>query len=144
MTCCTCLLLNLTSISYSFWNKKRKVLKFWKFDEKRAITPRYRQSDFLQNLRVVRSCCADHFYPVRFLILLTVFELLHKTCNFTICSIFSNSDHIGWCTVSPDTILKLDTLVMIQTKFGFYWSSIFRGEDFWKRLRRTTDAKWWQ
>ena len=24
----------------SFWNKKRKVLKFWKFDEKRAITPK--------------------------------------------------------------------------------------------------------
>jgi hypothetical protein len=26
--------LNLTSISYSFWNKGRKVLKFWKFDKK--------------------------------------------------------------------------------------------------------------
>ena len=26
--------LNLTSISYSFWNKGWKVLKFWKFDEK--------------------------------------------------------------------------------------------------------------
>jgi hypothetical protein len=35
--------------------------------------------------------------------------------------------------------LKLDTLVMIQTKFGFHWSSTFRGEDFWKGLRRTTD-----
>jgi hypothetical protein len=23
-----------------------------------------------------------------------------------------------------------DTLVMIQTKFGFHWSSTFRGEDF--------------
>jgi hypothetical protein len=34
--------------------------------------------------------------------------------------------------------LKLDTLVMIQTKFGFHWSSTFRGEDFWKSLRRTT------
>jgi hypothetical protein len=32
-------------------------------------------------------------------------------------SIFSNSGHVGWCTASPDTILKLDTLVMIQTKF---------------------------
>jgi hypothetical protein len=32
--------LNLTSISYSFWNKGRKVLKFWKYDEKRAITPK--------------------------------------------------------------------------------------------------------
>ena len=70
------------------------------------------------------------FIRVRFLILLTVFELLPKTCNFTICSIFSNSGHVGWCTASPDTILKLDTLVMIQTKFGFNWSSTFRGEDF--------------
>ena len=56
-------------------------------------------------------------------------ELLPKTCNFTICSIFSNSGHVGWCTASADTILKLDTLVMIQTKFGFHWSSTFR-EDF--------------
>ena len=28
--------LNLTSISYSFWNKGQKVLKFWKFDEKKG------------------------------------------------------------------------------------------------------------
>jgi hypothetical protein len=33
--------LNLTSISYRFWNKGRKVLKYWQFDEKRAITPRW-------------------------------------------------------------------------------------------------------
>jgi hypothetical protein len=33
--------LNLTSISYSVWNKGQKVLKFWKFDEKRAITPNW-------------------------------------------------------------------------------------------------------
>jgi hypothetical protein len=32
--------LNLTFISYSFWNTRRKVLKFKTFDEKRAITPR--------------------------------------------------------------------------------------------------------
>jgi hypothetical protein len=83
--------------------------------------------------------CWSFLPHVRFLILLTVFELLPKTCNFTICSIFSNSGHVGWCTASPDTILKLDTLVMIQTKFGFHWSSTFRGEDFWKSLRRTTD-----
>ena len=47
-------------------------------------------------------------------------------------SIFSNSGHVGWCMASTDTILKLDTLVMIQTKFGFHWSSTFRGEDFFK------------
>jgi hypothetical protein len=83
--------------------------------------------------------CWSFLPHVRFLILLTVFELLPKTCNFTIFSIFSNSGHVGWCTASPDTILKLDTLVMIQTKFGFHWSSTFRGEDFLKSLRRTTD-----
>jgi hypothetical protein len=33
--------LNLTSISYSFWNKGQKVLTFWKVDEKRAITPNW-------------------------------------------------------------------------------------------------------
>ena len=123
--------LKLTFISYSFWNIRRKVLKFYKFDEKRAITPRW----------VIRfTCMCWSFLPhVRFLILLTVFELLPKTCNFTICSIFSNSGHVGWCTASPDTILKLDTLVMIQTKFGFHWSSTFRGEDFWKSLRRTME-----
>jgi hypothetical protein len=33
--------LKLTFISYSFWNIRRKVLKFYKFDEKRAITPRW-------------------------------------------------------------------------------------------------------
>jgi hypothetical protein len=32
--------LHLISISYSFWNKGWKVLKFWKFDEKREITPK--------------------------------------------------------------------------------------------------------
>jgi hypothetical protein len=83
--------------------------------------------------------CWSFLAHVRFLILLTVFELLQKTCNFTICSIFRNIGHVGWCTASPDTTLKLDTLVMIQTKFGFHWSSTFRGEDFWKSLRRTTD-----
>jgi hypothetical protein len=31
---------NLPSVSYSFWNKRRKVLKLWKFDEKREITPK--------------------------------------------------------------------------------------------------------
>jgi hypothetical protein len=33
--------LNLTSISYSFWNKGWKVLTFWTFNEKRAITAKW-------------------------------------------------------------------------------------------------------
>jgi hypothetical protein len=35
--------------------------------------------------------------------------------------------------------LKLETIVINQTKFGFHWSSTFRGEDFWKSLWRTMD-----
>jgi hypothetical protein len=50
------------------------------------------------------------FFHQIFKIFKMVFELLPKTCNFNICSIFSNSGHVGWCTASPDTILKLDTL----------------------------------
>jgi hypothetical protein len=81
-----------------------KVLDQWKPNLVWIITRvylmkkgKYLQNGYwnlLQNCRVGRSWCADHFYPhVRFLILLTVFELLPKTCNFTICSIFSNSGH---------------------------------------------------
>jgi hypothetical protein len=35
--CC----LYLTSISYRFWNKGQKLLKFRKFDAKRATTPKW-------------------------------------------------------------------------------------------------------
>ena len=38
--------------------------------------------------RLVRSCCADHFYLVRFLILLMVFELLPKNVQFYHMSYF--------------------------------------------------------
>jgi hypothetical protein len=61
---------------------------------------------------------------------------IYLPCNFEVNLIthlgviFSNRGHVGCCTASPDTILKLETLVMIQTKFGFHWSSTFRGEDF--------------
>ena len=76
--------------------------------------------------------------------IINVFSYYPKTCNFTICSIFINIGHAGCCTASPDTIVQLETVVMIHTKFGCNWSSSFRGEDFWKRLRRTTDDTWWQ
>jgi hypothetical protein len=51
--------LNLTSNSYCFWNKGRQVLKFWKFDEKRAITPKW-VIGFIKNCRVGRSWHAAH------------------------------------------------------------------------------------
>jgi hypothetical protein len=61
---------------------------------------------------------------------------IYLPCNFEVNPIahFGVISLFGWCTASPDTILKLDTLVMIQTKFGFHWSSTFRGEAFFKSL----------
>jgi hypothetical protein len=54
--CC----LNLTSISYRFWNKGRELLKFRKFDEKRATTPKWVR-DLLKNCTVGRSRHGGHF-----------------------------------------------------------------------------------
>ena len=63
-----------------------------------------------------------------------------KTCNFTICSIFSNSGHVGWSAGSLDITFKGNPLRMIQAKFGLNWPSGFRGEDFWKSLQ-TDDGR---
>ena len=75
--------LNLTPISYSFWNTRRKVLRFKKKnDEKRVITPWWviRFTSKLQ-VRWILLCWSflTHF---RFLFLLTVFELLPKNLQF--------------------------------------------------------------
>jgi hypothetical protein len=58
-----------------------------------------------------------------------------------VIALFSSIFFLILILFAPDTILKLDTLVMIQTKFGFHWSCTFRGEDFWKSLRHTTDGR---
>ena len=59
--------------------------------------------------------------------------------------IFSNSDHVGWRSGLPDTILEGDHLRTIPPKFGLKWPSGFRGEYFLVIVDgRTTDAKWWQ
>jgi hypothetical protein len=44
--------LNLTFISYSLWNKGQKALTFWKFDEKRAITPKW----VIQHVKIYIPC----------------------------------------------------------------------------------------
>ena len=56
--------------------------------------------------------------------------LIEFFVDLPLCSIFSNSGHVGWSAGTPDTILKLDTLRMIVAKFGSHWPSGFRGEDF--------------
>jgi hypothetical protein len=50
LTCCTFLQFKLNIYLYSFWNIRRTVLKLYKFDEKRAITPRW-------VIRFTQLCC---------------------------------------------------------------------------------------
>ena len=67
---------------------------------------------------------------IEHMVKLQVFGNNSKTCNFTICSIFSNSGHVGWSARSSDITCKGNPLRMIQAKFGLNWPSGFRGEDF--------------
>ena len=46
---------------------------------------------------------------------------------------------IGWFALSCGTLLKLDTIGMIQVKLGKIWPTGFRWEDFWKSLQLTAD-----
>ena len=56
--------------------------------------------------------------------------------------IFSNSDHVGWRSGLPNTILEGDHPWTIPPKFGLKWPSGFRGEYFLVIVDgRTTDAK---
>jgi hypothetical protein len=56
--------------------------------------------------------------------------------------IFSNSDHVGWRSGLPDTILEGDHPRTIPPKFGLKWTSGFRGEYVLVIVDgRTTDAK---
>ena len=76
------------------------------------------------------------FTQVRFSLSVLVFELFAKNYCLTPCSIFSHGSHVGWSAETSNTILKVDTLRMIVAKFGSNCPSSFRGEDFWKSLRR--------
>jgi hypothetical protein len=41
---------------------------------------------------------------------------------------FSNSDHVGWRSGLPDTILEVDRPRTTSLKFGLNWPRGFRGE----------------
>jgi hypothetical protein len=109
--------INLTSISYnyrnivpilellSFFHQIFKILipfiLYFKNYKRQMVSWNCKQVQWVIRFtsklqgRYILMCWS--FLPHgRFLILLTVFELLPKTCNFTICSIFSNSGHVGY------------------------------------------------
>ena len=147
MTCCKFLQLNLTFISYSFWNIRWKVLIFfYKFDEKRARTPRW-VIRLISKLQVKKkwiegSNRQTHFWKR------TIQRLFHQ--NFVLigqmvsdktifmgishrvlCYIkFDCGCHLGRRSEMPDTILEENHSRIISAKFGWDWLSSFRGEDF--------------
>lgn len=49
---------------------------------------------------------------------------------YSLCSIYSKNRHVVWSAAIINPILKVDTLVLIQLKFGLNWLRGFRGEDF--------------
>ena len=53
-----------------------------------------------------------------------------KTTVWPLCSIFSNSGHVFQWIKNTHKSSMQDTLRNIYTKFGFNWSSSFRGEEF--------------
>ena len=108
-----------------------------KCDEKRAITQSWviRFTSKLQGRWIL--LCWSFLPHVRFLFLLTIFELLPKNCNF---SIYRHGGHDGWSAGSSDISFKGNPLRMIQAKFGLNWPSGFRGEDFFKSLQ-TDDGR---
>ena len=128
--------LNLTFISYSFWNIRRKSIKILQIWWKKGNNFKMGNQIYFKIAGYVDLAVLIIFTQCQIFDIINGFWVIAQNLQ---CSIFSNSGHVGWCTASPDTILKLETIVINQTKFGFHWSSTFRGEDFWKSLWRTMD-----
>ena len=55
--------------------------------------------------------------------------------------IFSNSDHVGWRSRLPDTILEGDHPRTIPPKSGFKWPSGFKWKYFFSNCVRTDDRR---
>ena len=114
LTCCKFLQLNLTSISYSFWNITQKVLKLKKKVNRRAEPP----DTFL-----------EENHPM---------TISSKFCSYWANGFrqedfygkFGCGGHLGLCSEMPDTILEEDHPRIISAKLGWDWLSSFRGENF--------------
>lgn len=112
-----------------------------KKSRKRAITPTRMVGFFFQIFRVGRSWCADHFYPARILIPMTVFELLANHCylplySYVLFLVTAVMLFIGSITgtCSPLSILWINTKwgsfianmsYIIPEKFQLNWFSEF-------------------
>ena len=139
--------LNLTFISYSFWNIRRKVLFFfYKFDEKRARTPRW-VIRFTSKLQVKKKWIEGSNHQTHFW-KRTIQWLFHQ--NFVLieqmvsdkkifmgishrvlCLIkFGCDGHLGRCSEMPDTNLEEYHSRIISAKFGWDWLSSFQRRRF--------------
>ena len=59
-----------------------------------------------------------------------------KGVFYHLWSIYSNNSHVGYLAWSSDTILKIDTIRMIQTNFGWNWPCSFKEDDFENSLHQ--------
>jgi hypothetical protein len=96
--------LNLTSISYSFWNKGQKVLTFWKFDEKSNNSKLGTQINFkiagyvdLDMLHI----CLPFFHPIFkmltfFVFYLKNYERIDVNCKLKTCSVCEDLHALHW------------------------------------------------
>jgi hypothetical protein len=99
--------LNLTFISNSFWNKERKVLKCWKLDKKREITPKW-VTGFNSNL----NC--KHVQHVK-ICLPCNFEV-NPVSHFGVISLFSsNFQHFNTFRPLFQQLLEINVKFKLQT-----------------------------
>jgi hypothetical protein len=107
--------LNLTFISNSFWNKGGKVLKCWKFYEKREITPKW-VTGFTSKLhgRQILTCwtCLPCNFEVNFITYFGVITLFS-----------SNFQHFNTFHPLFQKLLEMQILTCwtcLQFKFNIY------------------------
>ena len=146
LTCWNFCNLNLTFISYSFWNIRRKVLKGKKkIDEKGAITPRWviKFTSKLQGRKIL-TCCkflqfkliSYRFWNIRRKVLIFFYKFDEKRARtprwvIRFTSKLQVKKKIDRRVKPPDTILEENHPMTISSKFCSYWANGFRQKDFY-------------
>jgi hypothetical protein len=103
---------------------------------------------------VIWLACRAQFWKVEFQIIPAydktvlpfeeMFIVGFKGVLYHLWSIYSNNSHVGYLAWSSDTILKIDTIRMIQTNFGSNWPCSFKEDDFENSLHQTCRAQFWK
>jgi hypothetical protein len=121
LTCCKCLQLKLTFISYSFWNIRRKVFK-----KKLNLMKKGQElQDLLENCRVGWTRHGAHVCNLTS-ISYSFWNITRKVLKF--------KKKIDRMAKPPDTFLEENHPMTISSKFCSYWANGFRQEDFYRNF----------